>query len=79
MRAVKNSSSEDGVTREVSIPYEPGTMDIAEEIHERRNMLTDFSKRWVRKMGVCRFPKTIHDTEFAHKFYQTYKYTYLLL
>ena len=49
VKAARNSSLEEGVTREVAIPYEPGTMNIPEEMHERLTMLTDFSKRLVFK------------------------------
>ncbi|XP_063676281.1 phosphatidylinositol 4-kinase alpha-like isoform X6 [Bolinopsis microptera] len=46
VKAVKNTTSEQGIIREVSVPYEPGTMNIAEENQERQNMLNDFSKRF---------------------------------
>lgn len=42
---------EQGIVREIPVPYEPGTMNIAEEVNERVSMLTDFSKRFA---GILR-------------------------
>ena len=46
VKAVKSTTLEQGIIREVVVPYEPGTMSIAEEVHERQSMLTDFSRRF---------------------------------
>ncbi|KAL5265658.1 hypothetical protein ACHWQZ_G006396 [Mnemiopsis leidyi] len=46
VKAVKSTTLEQGIIREVVVPYEPGTMNIAEEVHERQSMLTDFSRRF---------------------------------
>ena len=51
MKAAKSTTLEQGILREIPVPYEPGTMNIAEEVHERVNMLTDFSKRFA---GILR-------------------------
>ena len=59
VKAVKSTTLEQGIIREVVVPYEPGTMSIAEEVHERQSMLTDFSRRFGKLTYILSiFPKS---------------------
>ena len=56
---MKSTTLEQGIIREVVVPYEPGTMSIAEEVHERQSMLTDFSRRFGKLTYISKiFPQS---------------------